>query len=438
MNTRFIARLALVAFILIGAAGCGMSLDKEKGSANPSGTKLNLKWPNGYRYDQVTRKLMRPSSPVRMDTPIYVTRVTLTVTGDDMEPIYADVPLDTLTVDLTLTFGERYFDVLVETELGETFTGTETLTVSPYMPPVLEIELEVNAPPIITAIDISNYYPMPGESLTVTGYAEDADPDDTLTYSWYGYGPNGSISFEGPSFTENMPSGGGEFTIFLTVDDGHGGIAQAEQTIYVQGTPPYIRDMFVSDTAPKVGDTVRFDAYVTDDDPGDILDYLWTIVTPQSGVVDIQGEAADFTIPDMGQYDITLTVNDQQGNYVYSTMTLNVGCGYPTPLAPVITSVIPGTPGTINVGYQYPGGSAGELADGIVVYNVDWQESSSASGAPLTGSGNQGGYPMNGLISFSCTTGVFYSFQVSAGNSCLVAGPPSSALPVAGAWVGCP
>lgn len=438
MNVRSVVQLLIIALCLAGVAGCGVSIDKPKGSTASVGANLRLKWPAGYSYDPATRKLARPSSFVRRDAPSYVTRVTLTVTGAEMDPISVDVPLDTLTVDLTLTFGERTFDVLVETESGDTFTGSVTMTVSPYESPVVEIELEVNAPPTITGIDISNYAPRPGETITVTGYAEDPDPDDTLTYTWYAYGISGSISGSDAAISVEVPMEGGQITVTLVVEDGYGGVAQAEQTIYVQGTPPVIVDMFASNTAPMPGDVVSLDGYATDEDPNDMQFYLWTIMTPIGEVFDIPGQTADFKITDLGQYVVILAVNDLQGNYAHSSMTIDVACNYPTPQAPTIVSVIPTGPGMIDVYYQYPGGPAGELVDGIAVYNLNWSESSAASGVPFTNSGWLGGYPMTGVISFNCTTGVYYSFEVSAGNRCFVPGLPSAPMPPTPSWVLCP
>ncbi|MBI5814982.1 MAG: PKD domain-containing protein [Nitrospinae bacterium] len=424
MSTRFLAQFLIIPTFLAVIAGCGASIDKEKGSSSgATSAKLQLTWPEGYRYDPATRKLTAPSSFVRREAPFYVTSVTMTVSGPDMEPMTVDVPLDTLTVDLTVTFGERYFDVLVETEYGDTFTGSETAAVSPFGSPVLVIELEVNAPPVITGIEMSIPEPRPGDTISVTGYAEDPDADDELTYAWYAYGLNGSESASGQTVTGSVPIEGGQFTIILVVDDGHGGVASQELTFDARGTAPVILGMTASNTAPKIGDVVNLYGYATDDDPGDTLTYEWTVTDPKGSSYNVQGDNASMTISSTGAHEVTLTVTDLQGNYATSSMTIDVICNYGTPQAPINVTAAAGTGSSIVISYQYPGGGAGETSDGIAVYNLSWKD------VTLTTTGWKGGYSRTGSITYSCTQGHQYNFQVSAGNSCYVAGSYS-------AWTG--
>lgn len=439
MDARHLIRLLIMALCVTSVAGCGVSINKEKGLQSKSGAKLDLKWPAGYRYDPATRKLTRPSSSVRQSAPIYITDVTLTVTGLDMDPMIVNVPLDTLTVDLDITSGERTFDVLVNTDFGTTFTGFETAVISPYDSPVVEIFLDVNGSPTITLISISNPAPAPGETITVTGYADDPDPDDILTYTWYTYGFTVPITAFDPSFSGTITPEGGIIGLTLVVEDGYGGVAIANETIYAQGTPPVIQTMSVTPSVPNVGDVISLYGLAADIDTGDQQFYEWTIWDPNGGVTTIPGQDATFTIKTSGLYDVTLTVHDLQGNYVSSSVRIDVTCAFPTPQAPTIMSVVPGTAasGIITITYQYPGGAAAESADGISVFNLYWDESSAVSGTPLITNGNTGGYSATGSITFNCTVGSFYSFQVSAGNSCSVEGPLSASLPVSPTWAQC-
>jgi hypothetical protein len=438
MKARFFLQSLAIASLLAGIAACGVSIDKEKGvSSKSAGAKLSLKWPAGYRYDTATHRLAPPASPVGREAPIYVTSVTLSVTGAGIEPMSLDVPLDTLEVDVTLVLGEYTFDVRVDTDSGDTFTGTETMLVSPFESPVVEIALEINAPPKIIGIDVSNPNPLPGETITMTGYAEDPDPDDVLTYGWYAYGPIGIISGSGQSFTGDVPLEGGLFTITLVVEDGHGGTAYAERIIHVPGTPPVIVDTTVSNTTPKVGDIVTLYGNATDADPGDQLAYHWAVAIPKGGTARLEGQSVDFKISNAGLHVATLTVADLQGNKATSSVRFDAACNYATPKAPTITNVTAGTGQPIVITYTYPGAAAGETTDGIAVYNLDWSQSANSSGASPT-NGWKGGYSKTGTISFTCTTGSFYSFKMSAGNSCQVAGPLSAANPLSPAlWLQC-
>lgn len=439
MKARFFLQSLAIASLLAGIAACGFSIDKEKGfSSKSAGAKLLLKWPAGYRYDTATHRLALPAPPVGREAPIYVTSVTLSVTGAEIEPMYLDVPLDTLEVDVTLALGEYTFDIRVDTDFGDTFTGSETMIVSPFESPVVEIALEINGSPKIIGIDISNPNPLPGETITMTGYAEDPDPDDTLTYGWYAYGPIGVISGSGESFTGDVPLEGGLFTITLVVEDGHGGWAYAERIVHVQGTPPVIVDTTVSNTTPVVGDIVTLYGNATDTDPGDQLTYHWAVAIPKGGTAHIDGQTVDFKVSNSGLYIATLTVADMQGNKATSSVRFDAACNYAAPKAPTITNVSNPTTGQpIVITYTYPGATAGETTDGIAVYNLDWSQSANSSGTSPT-TGWKGGYSKTGTISFTCTPGSFYAFKVSAGNSCSVVGPLSAQEPTTTAgWRQC-
>lgn len=273
---------ALAAFILLllfAAARCGGALDQEKEGAPPreSGLSLELAWPKGYGYDRAAGRLFLPPGQQQKSAPAYVTKITLRISGDDMEPVILDVPPDTLRASVTLSYGVRRFDLVVETGIGVTFTGSTTLTLAPGAPAVLKISLEVNAPPVIDSIDVSPSAPKKGDTITVTAAARDMDPDDILTYKWEGEGPDGTkASFEGESFTVGPLEGGGTYRLTLTVTDGHGGVARKDFSFEIINLPPVITDVSsVYDDgggAPKI----FLSCSATDEDnPPEDLVYMW-------------------------------------------------------------------------------------------------------------------------------------------------------------------
>jgi hypothetical protein len=146
-----------------------------------------------------------------------------------MTPITLDVPLSTGQISGSVTPGERRFDVVVNTNIGVTFTGSTTVTLVPGPNGGISIQLAVNAPPK-AKMRVSNAFPKVGEAVTVSVAVTDPDVSDTHTFTWNGGG--GSISGSGPSATwvGNLP---GKYTVSVTVDDGHGGVATQSVVISI-------------------------------------------------------------------------------------------------------------------------------------------------------------------------------------------------------------
>ncbi|MBI4667144.1 MAG: PKD domain-containing protein [Nitrospinae bacterium] len=421
--------------------GCSASLDQEKGG--PSGqTQLELVWPSGYDYDPATQRLTNQTSLLQYAAPVYVTRVNLTVSGSGMDPISIDLPLDTLATDLTLTFGDRRFDVTVQTNFGASFTGSQTVTVAASSSPTVRITLEVNAPPQITSINTPDTYPSPGQQVTITGYASDPDPEDTLTYTWYGFGPYGeSRTFTGQSITTTAPLDGGHYVLSLVVEDGKGGVAQARMDFYIYGSAPVINSVNVSNSTPQTGETVTLSASASDSDPGDILIYNWTITSDKGFAFQDEGQSINFTVNQIGSYTATVAVRDLQDNVTYGSITFGSTCTYPTPQMMTVTGVIGAgaSSAIINVTVEYPAGSF--VSDGIAVFNLTVNEFT-AAGGPWVNSYWVGGVTADvnpKTLTYNCQPGKFYSFQASAGNTCYVAGSPSTPEnPTSGSYIACP
>ncbi|MGK7345322.1 MAG: Ig-like domain-containing protein [Candidatus Nitrospinota bacterium M3_3B_026] len=272
---------ALVLLLVLSVARCGGTLDqkKEGEAGHGDGLSLELSWPEGYSYDRAAGRLFLPSGQFQKSAPAYVTKVTLRISGDDMEPVVLDVPPDTLRASATLSYGVRRFDLVVETNIGVTFTGSTTLTLAPGVTAVLKISLEINAPPVIKRIDMSNPEPKKGDSITIAAVASDPDPDDVLIYKWEGTGPEGEKrTFEGKSFTGEPFEHGGTYRLTLTVSDGHGGVARKDFSFTIINELPVIVDISsVYDDGGAGGDPrILLSCSATDaDDPPEDLGYFW-------------------------------------------------------------------------------------------------------------------------------------------------------------------
>ena len=258
--------LAVLATLLYG---CG-SGPGSGGLERKSGVSLELNWPDGYSINSHTSQLHFTSSPKMMTAPAYVTGCRVTISGADMTPMTLDVPLSTGEVGGAVTPGERRFDVVVDTDIGLTFTGSTRAMLVPGNNSGISIQLAVNAPPTGT-ISVSNTSPKIGEAVAVSVAVTDLDISDTHTFKWDGGG--GSISGSGPSVTWVGAQPGG-YTVSVTVDDGMGGVVTQSVGITIINHPPVITSITVDKATVVAGDIVHFSCYATDAD-GDPLTYAW-------------------------------------------------------------------------------------------------------------------------------------------------------------------
>jgi hypothetical protein len=328
--------LVVVFLLLIGIGACDAAemLDQPKGDGPTVSAEIAAALPEGYVYDGRSRALRVPSGPNALAAPAYVTEVALTITGADIEPRVILVPLDTLRVSVTLTFGERTFAIGVKTKNGDTFTGSRTVVVGPGMAGEILIPLEVNAPPVIDRIDLSDPNPKPGDTLVLTGFAHDPDADDTLTYSWRGTAPDGSVkNLSGQSVSVVMPPIAGTYTATLTAADDKGGSDSKSGTVTIDYAKPVIRGVNFSGTLFE-GNTVTaaVDLFQTSSD----YVYRWEITLPNGSK--LTGNQPSLTVTNIGggSYSYWVNVTDAYGMSATYSGSFTVDCAQVT--------ATPGTP----------------------------------------------------------------------------------------------
>lgn len=328
---------ALLAAMGLAAVSCGTQTGSS-GASGPVETKtsgLTLAWPEGYSYNPETRELILPEpagAAARATLPVYVTKITLTISGPGMDPLVLNVPLDTLTVEFAVPAGEKTFTLLVETNIaGLSFSGAVTLTLIPGAGIDLDFSMEINAPPTVEGISgpSSTYKRTP---VTFTVNVTDLDPDDTLTYTWDGGG--GTVSGSGPSISWSADRKG-SYTVCVTVDDGGGTTVSDCADIDVLNRDPVIRSVTVSDTSPVVGETVTVtvDAY---DPDGDRLTFAWSDGGAQARTAPdggggpgaygwtASGYQTEYTPDSAGTRTLTVTASDGDGGSATGSVALNV------------------------------------------------------------------------------------------------------------------
>ncbi len=310
---------------LLSVTGCdtATTLDQPTDGRSSATTRISAALPEGYVYNGAERSFVAPTGANRLSAPSYVTEVGLRVSGHDVETRFFNVPLNTLAVTVTLTFGEWTFDVLVKTESGDTFTGSKTVKVDLSTADVT-IPLQVNAPPVIDRIDVSHTNPKPGDTLVITAFVSDPDPDDVLTYTWRGVAPDGGVKiFSGQTVSTVMPPIAGDFTVTLTVTDGNGGSASKTGTVTIDYAKPAIKGVIFNGTLFE-GNTISATL--------DLFQILstytiqWQFTKPDGTKVTVNGQTVTLNNAAGGSYSYQVKVTDQYGMSDTRNGTFTVDC----------------------------------------------------------------------------------------------------------------
>ncbi|MCC5789963.1 MAG: PKD domain-containing protein [Opitutales bacterium] len=208
-----------------------------------------------------------------------------------------------LSPEYAFQLGGRYPVTLTVTDSsGYQSRATQIITVENRSPlAALSTDVTAGDPPLTVNFDGS----------------ASSDPDGhNLTYSWdFGDGYTaGDTPITSHTYTEQ-----GRYFAVLTVSDGHGGIGTRSQVIEVGNqapTPAFTH----SDTFGIPPVTVHFDATDSTDPEGDPLTYSWDFGDGGTAT----GATPSHTFTEFGDFPVTLTVDDGEGNSVELTQNLRI------------------------------------------------------------------------------------------------------------------
>jgi uncharacterized repeat protein (TIGR01451 family) len=133
------------------------------------------------------------------------------------------------------------------------------------------------------------------------------DPDGSIvSYAWSS-SDGQTATAQTAALTFNDP---GEYTITLEVTDNDGATAQVQKTVSVQASNKQpTAAVSVSPTSGKTPLTVKLDGSASTDTDGTIASYAWTASNGQTA----EGQNAELTFNQAGEYTITLKVTDNDG-----------------------------------------------------------------------------------------------------------------------------
>ena len=138
-----------------------------------------------------------------------------------------------------------------------------------------------------------------------------SDPDGSIaSYAW-------SVDDGGPTLLSGVAPAyactvQGTFTVTLTVADNNGATDDATTSVQcTTGNAPPIADAGGPYTDVTVGTTVQFDGGGSSDADGTIASYNWSVA--DSGPTPLMGVMPDYTCSAPGTFNVTLTVQDDDG-----------------------------------------------------------------------------------------------------------------------------
>jgi len=185
-----------------------------------------------------------------------------------------------------------------------------------------------NQPPVIESITAEEKVPTLTDTQIIAT-ASDAD-GDTLTYQWSADG--GTITSDGSTAVWTAPAISDNYTIKVTVSDGHGDTAAKSITIAAIDKPnhlPVISGVTIDGAPPLKENTAR--QWVTktihcnaEDPDGDKLSYLWRAT---GGKITGEGSTVGWTSPGVnGEYTLTVIVSDGRDGKAEESITFKVLC----------------------------------------------------------------------------------------------------------------
>lgn len=206
------------------------------------------------------------------------------------------------------------------------------------------INVTSNRPPDIDSLTSDALWTLPSGSLQVACNASDPDGDD-LSYRWeYEAGEISQVSEDGSVISWTAPEEPGQYSITVTVTDGHGGSDTETLSVKVMpDQPPIIEGLVISHDRCYLQEAsfgyyvgreqeYAIECIVSDTVPGTTMErfydlfYEWEWQEGEVSETSADGSMITWIAPDESVYrtTITVTVSDMAGNTASASVDLSV------------------------------------------------------------------------------------------------------------------
>jgi len=172
---------------------------------------------------------------------------------------------------------------------------------------------------------VANFTFWPSKPNARDGIVFDAtassDPDGIANYTW-NWGDSSSNVTTNPIIAHTF-STAGSYNVNLTVTDNTGLKNSVEDTVTVYA--PREALFSFSPSTPNVGDAVTFNASLSRDPDGNIINYTWDFDDGNITTVDAPTDTIIHIFSASGSYNVNLTITDNDGLKSRYNNTINVG-----------------------------------------------------------------------------------------------------------------
>ena len=168
---------------------------------------------------------------------------------------------------------------------------------------VAAFTIEKNKPPI-ASFEYTPLQPYDTDKIKFDASSSYDSDGSIVNYTWqFGDGSVGYGKIVYHKYGENK-----EYNVTLVVKDDKGASDKITKKIVVANKPP-IADFTHTPKKPNVGEKVKFDASISMDDDGNIVNYTWHF---EDGTIEY-GKIVNYTYEKEGNYSVTLVVTDDDG-----------------------------------------------------------------------------------------------------------------------------
>lgn len=285
------------------------AIDLERSSINPQPNECVFNTPNGPQADFT----FSPLSPVVNETVCFDSQTTTDPTGSIVAVRWSFGDGGTASGEVACheydSFGQFTVTLTVQDENRNCDTTSQTITVDRGTPATCQIIVS----PSSAEID---------EEVLFTALVSDEDGQARRLEWNFGDG-SPRVRTSSTTITHSYDTAG-TFTVVLTITDDQGNVSFCQATVTVGSALPQC-SFTANPTSGNNPLTVNFDASSSSDDTG-ITSFAWDFGDggQASGTTVSHTFAADCTAPCSQNFNVTLTVTDEEGQTSSCTQTITV------------------------------------------------------------------------------------------------------------------
>ena len=207
----------------------------------------------------------------------------------------------------------------------------------------------------------------PGQSVTLDA-AGSSDPDGSIVeYRWDVDGDGTVDTTTGSPTTSTSFGQAGDHDVGVTVVDGDGATDTATTTVTVQANQAPSAALTGSPSTAEAGESVSLDASGSTDSDGSIAEYRWDLDDDGTVEQTTSSPTASTSFGQSGDYDLAVTVVDDDGATDAATWTVTVAANEP-PVVSVTASPQPAVPGQT---VQFDASASSDADGSIVTFRWD-------------------------------------------------------------------